>query len=272
MVGDAGEVEFLRRRDQGLFERKVQRAAAVQVEIEPIEAGGHDEIERFVQAFEDFRDAPRGGQGAGHFRREDRAGVELKDAMAARLHEANMGLAALVVARMEGRAPAPRAPGRDERGDLSVDSRVAQGLRDEAALPGAIGGFCKSLHRAAAAVREMRAGRRDAVGRGRQHVDEFAALAIHLGADSLARQGVRRENQAIRPAAHAFAARAELFDVQQGVEVNHVALQSEIRDCRRRLQWATGSTRSLSSQVFQTAPRSCRRRLFEQPHRGQGLF
>ena len=248
VVGNAGEVEVFRRRYQRLFEGKVERAAAAQVEIEAVETGGDDEIERFVEAFQDFRSPPCGWQGAGHFRREDRAGVELKDAMAARLHETDMGIAALVVAGMEGRAPPPHAPGRNRRRDRRRHARVTERLLDQPSLPGPIGGLGQCLHRAAAALREMRAGRRDAIGGGRQHFDEFSTLAIHLGADSFARQGVGDEDQAMRPAAHAFAARAEPFDVEQGVELDHAALPAEIRGCRRRLRWARESRRQRASQ------------------------
>ena len=103
------------------------------------------------------------GQRAGKFGRKNGAGVDFDDAMRSRLHESDMGQAALVVARMESGAPPPGAPGFDQRPDLGFDSLwlhagVAQRLDHQFAFPCGIGGLGERLHGAAAAYGEMRAG------------------------------------------------------------------------------------------------------------------
>ena len=171
MIGDAGEVEFGHRRDQFLLDGEFELAAAANVDIEPVETGGDLKIERFFERREDERKRAQDGQGVGKFRRKNGAGVDFDDAMRARLHETDMGQAALVVARMERGAPAPGAPGFDQRPDLGFDAfglhaGVAQRLDHQFAFPRGIGGLGEGLHGAAAANGEMRAGGGDSVRRG----------------------------------------------------------------------------------------------------------
>ena len=156
VIGDAGKVEFGRRRYQALLEREVELAAAANVDVEPVEAGGDLEIERLFERREDQRKLAQDGQGVGKFRRKNGAGVDFDDAMRPRLHESDMGQAALVVARMESGASPPGAPGFDQRADLGFDSLdvhagVAQRLDHQFAFPRGIGGLGQRLHGAAAA-------------------------------------------------------------------------------------------------------------------------
>ncbi len=63
MIGDAGEIEAGRRRDQRLLRFEIQLAAAVNVEVETVQAGGDDNVERLFERAETFRDFLRGVQG-----------------------------------------------------------------------------------------------------------------------------------------------------------------------------------------------------------------
>ena len=132
--------------------------------------------------------------GPSHFRREDRAGVDFDDAMRPRLHEADMGIAALVVAGVEGRAaaPAPQAStsGATDRPPASMPG-IAQGVDDQAALPVLHRRLAQRLHGAAAAIGEMRTGGRIAVRRRLTDLHQLAAFAVDLGENVFARQSVR---------------------------------------------------------------------------------
>ena len=118
--------------------------------------------------------------------------------------------------------PTPLAGRADERRleARGVDAALLQGPRDQLDLPARVGVAPPVLQGATAAHREVRARRRFAMPRRRQHFheigrDSLAALVARLGLDRLARQGEGHEVAPPLEFGDAVAARADLPDVER---------------------------------------------------------
>jgi len=89
--------------------------------------------------------------------------------------------------------PAPRMGRACEGGqDLGLDSLAAQGLAHLVGFPGEIGRARPVLQGTAAAIAEVRTGRRNPIGAGGKDRLDLGAVALALGADPLAGQGQGR--------------------------------------------------------------------------------
>ena len=109
----------------------------------------------------------------------DGAEGDLDDLVAARRHVAHMH-GAVGKAHMQGHAPPPVAMGVDERLDRRLDPRLLQGMDERAVLPGLIEAVLHVLRRAAAAIVEIGAERRLALGRGDIDADEMRVRSVAL--------------------------------------------------------------------------------------------
>ena len=211
MVGKAGEIMRQGNPDKGLGRGFAERAMAFEIDIEAGRRRGDENIERLAGGGQGLRNRARGRQGPVHRSGEHRAGVDFNYLMRARLHESG-GWPALHVACVKGRAAAPGAMRIGEVQDLVRQAGPPQGAGDKIAFPSRIGIRRKRLHRAAAAVREIAAERRDPMRARGQNLDQCAARTIDFGGDCFTSQGIGDKDRAVRALRDAFPARSEPVD------------------------------------------------------------
>jgi hypothetical protein len=119
---------------------------------------------------------------------------------------------ALHVACVKCRATAPGAMRIGEVRNLVRQAGPPQGAGDKIAFPSRIGIRRKRLHRAAAAVREIAAERRDPMRTWGQNLDQCTPRTIDFGDDCFTGQSKGNNDRAIRALRDALAARSELVD------------------------------------------------------------
>ena len=189
VIGDAREIEPVRRARELLRLGARERPRAAKVDVEPGERCGDADVERFHHSPQIAAQRSRSRNRAGHAGAEQRAGVDCDDVVRARAHEADLVRLAMRKAGVEGCA-APAAPMRiDQLANLRRHALALERLDDEAALPCAIERSRHVLRGAAAAGAEPAADRLRAPGRRVQPLDELRAPALALDERALAGQG-----------------------------------------------------------------------------------
>ena len=154
--------------------------------------------------------------------------------MAARGGKSDAQFAIAAAPRMNGDAAAAGAMGIDEFADLAVDAALRQRIDHDLALPGAIGIGLPVLDGAAAAMAEILAERRDALGTWLFDAEQLPALGMtgsrrHL--DGFTAERVGHVDAATIDERDAIAAMADMVDDEL---LSHGARREKIRHCRRR--------------------------------------
>ena len=249
--GQSGEVERRGGLGQAQAGARIDGPVSAQVDVEAGSGRRHLQVERLSGPLEQARQGERGARRLGESGLRDRADGDLDEVVAPRRHVADPD-AAILEAGVK-RHPPPSRPVRiDERLDGSGQTRLAQRLVEDAALPGGVGGRAHMLSEAAAAAAEIGAERLDPVRRRRFHRDEPGPRARALDEHRLVRQRVGHEDGPVRGLGDAVAATAEARD---GDALSHGARRSGIRGCRRRRGWARRSARGWRSRARAEQPR-----------------
>ena len=221
VIGEAREIMAERETHEALRLVAVQRAVSLEIDVEAGISRRHQNVERLAGRGEGSRERARDARAPAQRRGQHGTFVDLDDRVGARLHEAADGGAGGFRARMEGRAAAAFAMGIDKLFNARLKPRLTQGHDKQAFLPLRVRPERQRLHRASAATCEIAAKGRDAVGAWRPDLDEFSARAVDFRDDRLAGQGVGDRRRRPRPRRDAFAARAEPFDPEPCVEMDH---------------------------------------------------
>src|SRR5947209_13870200 len=116
--------------------------------------------------------------------------------------------------RVKRCAPASFAVCVDQRIDSCVNARARERVDDEAAFPFAVGRLAIALDRAAPACAVIRAERRLAIRRRRDHIDEATGFSGDVGANYIAGNRVRDEDITFTCAGETLAALTEPLDRQ----------------------------------------------------------
>jgi hypothetical protein len=166
----------------------------------------------------------------------DGAERDLHDLVASRGHIAHMH-------RAVGKAHVERDPatafavGVDQGIERRVDAGLPQGMGKGAALPFLVEAVLHVLGRAAAALVEIGAERRFALGRGGLDRDKVGPRCVPLDRDGFARQGLGYEDGPGLAVRDPVGLRAEACDRHL---FSHGVLPAEILDCRPHPRWARG--------------------------------
>src|SRR5262245_18954145 len=149
----------------------------------------------------------------------DHAGRDVDDPRARPLVEACQHAPALAAQHDVGATALAGCAGERRLEARRFDPALRQRAGDQLGLPGAVGVMPPVLQGAAAADLEMRAGRRLAIARRRQHLHELGGDALAaplpgLGLDGLARQGERHEITLAALLGDPVAAPTDLQDVE----------------------------------------------------------
>jgi len=189
VIGDVREIERIRRARELLRFRTSERPGPAQIDVEPVERGGHGNVERLHQSSQIGAKRARRLNRAGHAGAEQRAFIDRYDVVRPRAHETDLFGRGMGKSGVKRRAAPPRAMRVDKRADLGGNALALQRLDDETALPLAIERLRHVLRGAAATSAEPGAYRLGALGRGAQRLDELRALARQPDARPLAGQG-----------------------------------------------------------------------------------
>ena len=166
----------LGRRDELARLRRLERAGAAQIEIEPVEGRGRLDVERLAEPAQIGGERARGGDRARHAGAEQRAGVDVDDFVRAGAHEADVvARHAAGTARERSRGGAPRHARRPARRLRPRRRRAPSAATSELALP-----FGIEPRRPCAAPRSRRTRRNSgrSAPRGRGFAFEYAASAL----------------------------------------------------------------------------------------------
>ena len=211
-----------------------QRPGAAHIDIEAVQGRGDLDVERLADPDQGFGERPGRVERAVETGIEDRAAIDRHDVVRIGSSEPDLEHVVRAEPRMQGHAAAASAMRIDQLRDVAIELRLPQRLDDEVAFPDAIAILLPVLDRAAAAHREVRAERRDALttcGLDRQKMPAVGMARDALNLDGLAAERIGHVDANPIGEGHAVAAMADMIDEKP---FNHVARRGKIRHCRRR--------------------------------------